>query len=391
MLKSKSKDTQRLDRLQKVMSIQSKSYKLTRMNRFLRDELNDMRGVTFHFHKGNIYVTKGSAETYPCIVAHTDTVHTIIDDFQVMTINDDIMYAMNGKTGEQTGIGGDDKVGIFVALEMLRNHDVMKVAFFKDEEVGCKGSSVSNRKFFENVEFVFQCDRKGYDDFVRKISNKWLHDDEFADKIAPIMDKFGKKEELQGGTTDVGQLHTRGVKVCMANISCGYYRPHRSGEVISIEEVFLTTDFVNELVLTLQGKVWVNSDYDKSSFKSHNHYKTYKAPNYLKQEWCQKTLKWVDKGKGFRFDRELKMFVNSSKHPPKWEDPEYVYNRHLQSYVKKSFLENKVWNGKAYVEKTEVQTQAYACTKCEGNVVLDYIPFINSLICPECDRMYDHP
>ena len=381
MCKTKG-ERERVKRLEQVMSVQSESYKVTEMNKFLRDELNEIKGVVFNFHKGNIYVTKGKATSYPCIVAHTDTVHTIIDDFQVKTLNNDIMYAMDGKTGLQTGIGGDDKVGIYVALEMLRNHDIMKCAFFRDEEVGCVGSSVSNKRFFENVEFVFQCDRQKYEDFVRKISGKWLHDDVFADKIAPILAKYGKKEDLLGGTTDVGQLHTRGVKVCMSNISCGYYRPHRDIEIISIPEVLDTTDFVNELVLTLAGKIWINSDYDRTVTKVGN--KNYKwggnSRHYGRGNntvWCYTKNAWVKP---------------EDKIKEKWEDDDYVWDIHLMKHVRKDWLDTVTWNGNSYIRKDINQDTGEGIYLCPNNQCyqseLLYIAFTQQYYCSDCDKYY---
>ncbi len=371
MCNKTDKTEERLRRLLDVMSIQSRSRNVTEMNKFIRDQLNEMGDVKFHFHQGNIYAIKGIADSYPCVVAHTDTVHRIIDDFRVF-IMDDLMYAMNGEDGQQAGIGGDDKVGIYVALEMLRNHDVMKCAFFRDEEVGCIGSSKSSKVFFKNVEFVLQCDRRGYKDFVRKINGKWLHDDKFADKIAPILDKFSKEEELMGGSTDVGQLHSRGVDVCMANISCGYYRPHMDDEVISISEVFLTTNFVNELILTLEGKVWKNSDYKKSTTT------TYYGNNRVgKKVWCHTAGEWV-KPK----DRVLM----------KYQDPNYVFDIHLRDYVRKDWLETVTWNGYMYVAKDlHKKTVYYKCPKCSDALhdeILQHIPITGNYYCVKCDKYY---
>jgi hypothetical protein len=222
----------------------------------------------------NIYITKGEAETYPCVVAHTDTVHDIVPWFEIFE-SGNVMFAMNMATVTQTGIGGDDKVGVFIALEMLRKHDVIKVAFFRDEEHGCLGSRDAQMSFFEDVEFVLQCDRQGYKDFVSNIYGNTLYDDKFRKKIKPILEEYGKVETVHGGITDVGQLVDNGLDVCVANISCGYYAPHTDEEYIDTEDVKNTMDFVNDLIHVLKGEVWKNSMFrhpyskDKKAYSRH--------------------------------------------------------------------------------------------------------------------------
>jgi len=61
--------------------------------------------------ENNIYITKGNAKFYPCIVSHTDTVHKIHTSFKVFDDNN-CLFAFNSDTGTQIGVGGDDKVGI---------------------------------------------------------------------------------------------------------------------------------------------------------------------------------------------------------------------------------------------------------------------------------------
>lgn len=251
------------NRLKTVMKIQSETYDTQVMDDFIfsvYEELaeKDPDNYSYEYELGNTYITKGVADTYPCVIAHTDTVHDIIDSFEVFS-RDDIMFAMNLETGLQVGIGGDDKVGIYVALEMLREFDVIKVAFFRDEEHGCLGSRDANMKWFKDVEFVLQCDRQGYKDFVNTIFGTKLFDKRFSEAISEILQRYQKKETANGGLTDVYQLVENGLDVCVANMSCGYYRPHCDDEVIVVSDVFATRDMVYEIVRDLGGTVWKNS------------------------------------------------------------------------------------------------------------------------------------
>jgi hypothetical protein len=210
---------------------------------------------------GNVYATKGKAKTYPCVVAHMDTVHSIIPNKHFIVYYDnklDALWAKNTDTGEQTGVGGDDKVGIFLALEQLAAFDNIKCVFFRDEEVGCLGSNLAYMKFFKDVSFVLQGDRRGIGDFVNRISGNKLYDDKFSDAIKPILKEHNRKE-THGGMTDVSALVNGGIEVCVANASCGYYEPHSKWEFVTVTEAFDTSDMFSSIIRTLHkdGERWL--------------------------------------------------------------------------------------------------------------------------------------
>lgn len=252
-------------RLKSVMAIQSSTYETQAMDDFIYEQYEKIikgneDNYSYVYDDGNTYITKGIADTYPCVIAHTDTVHDIQDNFVVFE-DENLMFAMDMDFGLQVGIGGDDKVGIYVALEMLRECDIIKVAFFRDEEHGCLGSREADMRWFENVEFVLQCDRQGYKDFVAEIFGNILFDKKFSDAISDLLSRYGKKETRNGGMTDVYQLTENGLDVCVANLSCGYYRPHCDDEIIYKQEVFDTRDLVYEIIQELSGRKWINSLY----------------------------------------------------------------------------------------------------------------------------------
>lgn len=252
----------KLERLKEVMAVQTTTYNTRLMNEYILDYVKELGGCKVIKKDGNIYITKGQADVYPCVVAHTDTVHDIEKELHVVQVGD-VLLSVNEKY-ERCGIGGDDKVGIFVALEILRSTDVCKIAFFRDEEVGCVGSLVANMKFFDNVAFVLQCDRKGYEDFVNEIFYSKLYSDEFSYAIQGLLYKYGRVES-DGGLTDVYQLTENGLEVCVANLSCGYYDPHSDNEYIKINEVFATLDLVQEIVNDLGDRRWSISKHDRDN------------------------------------------------------------------------------------------------------------------------------
>ena len=65
-----------MELLKELYSISSPSRKEKRMRKFICDRLKQ-QGIKFKTDKtGNVYATKGSSDTYPCIVSHIDEVHS---------------------------------------------------------------------------------------------------------------------------------------------------------------------------------------------------------------------------------------------------------------------------------------------------------------------------
>ena len=151
---------------------------------------------------------------------------------------------------EQTGIGGDDKVGIYVALQMLREHANIKAFFPSDEEIGCVGSSMAEPTFFDNVTIALQCDRRGNTDFITKASGTELSSKAFQADVLPIIKQYGYKFE-HGMMTDVMELKQMGIGCSMANMSCGYYNPHSDNEYVDVNDVHKVTMMVHEIILKL--------------------------------------------------------------------------------------------------------------------------------------------
>jgi tripeptide aminopeptidase len=235
----------------RTMQVQSESFKTKRMERFIIKELSKMNLKHKKDSYGNIYVTKGKANLYPTMVCHIDTVHKINDNIEVVQIEDKLL-AIDKSNMKRYGIGGDDKVGIYITLRLLQTFDNFKAVFFLDEEVGCKGSSEAEFTFFDDSTIVLECDRRGIDDFVTSISGTKLSDDKLLNDIDDILKKYDRKK-VNGGITDVGEIAEKN-KVQVANMSCGYYDPHSDNEYIVITEVESTLDMCHEILLRTEFK-----------------------------------------------------------------------------------------------------------------------------------------
>ena len=201
-------------------------------------------GTTLHFYydeNGNIFVTSGESDSYPCVVAHMDEKHDSRPEDWMLCCQSDRLFAVSFENGVLCGIGADDKNGIWVALKMLEKRIPMKAAFFVQEEIGCVGSSYANLEFFKDCRFIVECDRRDAHDFINNASGIEICSAEFV-KDANL-DKFGY-EEARGYSTDVRTLVQRGVGISCCNLSCGYYNPHYSNEYTVFHELVNCLHFV---------------------------------------------------------------------------------------------------------------------------------------------------
>ena len=205
--------------LNDTLSVQTSSGKEEKMIAYIKEFVTkNLPSAKVKVKSNNVYVTKGVADYYPCVVAHTDTVHDMYDDFGVYE-RDGVLFAFSNDTETQVGIGGDDKVGVWIGLAMLLEKDAVKCAFFHSEEIGCVGSSQADMSFFKDVGYCFQSDRRGNKDFVTKISGKYLSGKKFQKKILGLLKTHNFELQPNGGLTDVKALKGLDIDVCMANIS----------------------------------------------------------------------------------------------------------------------------------------------------------------------------
>ena len=262
-----------------ILSIQSTSYDSTLMEGYIKRRIKKLGLTPVTDSYGNIYVTKGKGDLYPTMVCHIDTVHDINWNAKVIK-QGDLWFSIDTKTMEFHGIGGDDKVGIYITLQLLEHFDNFKAVFFKDEEVGCVGSSQANFEFFNDSTIVLQCDRQGSKDFVNNISGIKLYDEALRNDIIAILNNY-KRIETTGGMTDVQQI-AKNNDVAVANMSCGYYNPHMNNEYINYYTVQQTTEMcANVFKATKHKRYTVDRKQPTSMYPYYNKYKTTNQPyNY---------------------------------------------------------------------------------------------------------------
>ena len=216
---------------------------------------------------GNLYVTKGKSDTYPCIVAHLDQVQERHSKDFIAYEAEDIIIGFSPKHKEQQGLGADDKCGLWIGLKCLQKFDCLKLAFFVGEEVGCKGSGLANMAFFDDCRFVIEPDRKGSEDLITQIGWTPLCSDDFLKDIG--FKKFGYKE-TDGMMTDIEALKDHGLLLSCINVSCGYYKPHSNEEFVYKPALLNCFAFVEHIIKTCT-KVYPHID-NTAYYEKQNYY-----------------------------------------------------------------------------------------------------------------------
>lgn len=182
-----------------------------------------------HFNLLSPGCTKGGKSR--AIVAHTDAVgvqeNVAIQQGIGYNFASDIIY---NKTGKRP-IGGDDKVGVAIALTIGEIMPDVSVWLFADEEVGLVGSN--NVENIDPVDLAIQFDRRGAVDLIPKIGQTNIASKRTAGKVLRLLTH---RVPENGGSTDVAALVRRNIAQCAFNFSCGYYAPHTAREYIVYAE-----------------------------------------------------------------------------------------------------------------------------------------------------------
>lgn len=183
----------------------------------------------------NVFIRKGGTGTVPCVAAHIDTVHPLRPVEIVQ--RDGILFGLD-ENGQRTGIGADDKAGVYICLELLERFDDIAIALFAAEEVGCVGADHAPAAWFNDVGYVIEFDCPGYGlvSYTSSGTRLFANDGEFIQTAAPVMQAHGLTRWQNHPFTDVMVLRRR-FDITSLNLSCGYHNWHRADEYVVVEEV----------------------------------------------------------------------------------------------------------------------------------------------------------
>lgn len=166
------------------------------------------------------------------LVAHMDT---------VFNIPNEIFYDRDKNVAwSPDGMGADDRVGIFLILQILKEGLRPHVIFTADEEKGCVGASIlaGQKCPFRDLRYIIQLDRRGTNDCVfYDCDNK---------EFTTYVESFGFSEAL-GTFTDISNICPKW-KVAGVNLSVGYKDEHTKQERLYITPMFATLNKVKKML-----------------------------------------------------------------------------------------------------------------------------------------------
>ena len=173
------------------------------------------------------------------LTAHMDTVHhKRVEDFYEY-------YDENKKQhiiSSPQGIGGDDRCGIYMILQIIKTHKC-SVLFCEDEECGGIGSKKFTKtaliKEIENMKYMIELDRMNGKDAV-------FYSCDNTDFTKFIESNTGYKKAW-GSFSDISTLMPA-AGVAGVNLSCGYYNAHQTSEYVIVEEMLNTINVVKKLL-----------------------------------------------------------------------------------------------------------------------------------------------
>jgi putative aminopeptidase FrvX len=358
--------------LTETLSVQSYSKDDREILVYIKNKLAQINVTVDEDSYGNIYVTKGIANDYPCLVAHVDTVHSLIEDYSVFK-NGDTLFAFDGKKGKQCGIGGDDKVGVYILLQALLDIPVLKAVFFRDEEIGRIGSrfSINNHKdWYNNCNFVIEPDREGSYDLIVNSGGLEIAGDEFLSEIKEISDRYDYKDVV-GVCTDVDVLTGGGIGVSCINLSCGYFNSHTSSETVSLVSVNAAYNFIIDVI----------AEYAHRRFD----YKAPVRPAY-KSSWKPKDQSFY--GNLFK-ERQKKLDAEQLKifgpDPITTDFGAYASDLTYDNFIFSAETKNKTKLYKYIGIKAIPFTMDVSCNDCKEYKTLFYMPYEGRVFCTKCN------
>lgn len=261
----------KIEFLKEVLSVPTKTYNEELMIEFLVEWLEKKQIEYYVDQMGNVYATKKSGDVpndfyYPCVISHTDTVHSIneiiVKEEMKPNAQGDHKLALKGYTlkGKPTGIGGDDKCGVFACLTLLDELPFVKAAFFVSEETGCHGSRNADPKFFSNVGYAIQFDAPENWMITEKCFGQILFDrgTEFFEKCDKVLTEGMVKKDMRYMVhpyTDVYALRSKFDFSCI-NFSIGYYDYHSAEEYVVVEDVYNGIEHGRKMISELGYKLY---------------------------------------------------------------------------------------------------------------------------------------
>lgn len=226
--------------LVKLLNIHGVSGDEGNVRRYLQPILTHMMDTVEVDTYGNLLATKtiGTGEGATVLLsAHMDTVRGVLADRKVIENNG--VY-----TSDKGALGADDRAGIAIVMEVLRRveesttfNGTIKVAFSREEEIGCVGASRIDSDWYADVNLAMVVDRCGNRDIVA--GNYFMPF--CSDNVGLFMEDVAQMADMpdwkcvEGGVSDAMTFAENGIN--SINLSAGYMNEHTAKEYVVFEDM----------------------------------------------------------------------------------------------------------------------------------------------------------
>ena len=229
--------------------------------------VHELRLIGYKPIVGDGYIYAQGTNSPVLLTAHMDTVHKE----KCRKI-----YNKNGVLSSPQGIGGDDRCGIYMIMQIITKTNLRPwILFCEDEEIGRVGAEkfVLNDVFVDELsklKFMIELDRSGSNDAVYYDCAN-LEFEDFISETTGYTAQWGSYSDISTLAPEAG--------IAAVNLSCGYYKPHTLDEYVVLKEMFATMDKVVELLQFAQLKTTPQYEYVKAkSYSSwYDYYDDYYA------------------------------------------------------------------------------------------------------------------
>jgi len=252
-----------LNKLKELLSVPTYTWSEHMLIEHVINYVSSLESVSYYQDDlGSIYITKGDSTSYPCLVAHLDSVHRLTEmdvvEEQLPNAQGELKLALKAydkEFGLPTGIGGDDKAGVFICLQLLEKLDTCKVFLPVAEETGCNGSKEADPNFFKDVGYAIQFDSTENNTMSKTLMGVKLYEEKskFFNSVKDIILEHGYTRWLNHPYTDTMMLKKKFDFPCL-NFAAGYYNYHTKNEYVIVDDVQNAIDLGVKVVNTLGNK-----------------------------------------------------------------------------------------------------------------------------------------
>ncbi len=239
------------------------------MQGFIRHELYKT-GIPFETDNLNQIYRLDSTDK-PLVCAHSDQVkHKPLST----------LTETNKKIYGDSNLGADDKNGIWIILNLLKEYPDLNFIFSTEEEIGGNIQNLlyNEQESIDNIPYCLVFDRKGKGDIIGSMNDYCSNT--FEKDVLTVGKSYGFKSNM-GVWSDCDRLKDF---INCVNISCGYYKAHTKKEYTVKKDLFNALEFAKAIIDNLTDYYFVETYEPVNSYSKYGY--SYPHDDYEVGDYC---------------------------------------------------------------------------------------------------------